>query len=105
MSRKRIKPRCPCRGASLPERLGIDPAMVHMGANQQALFNLIKANPRGLSVEVIRDRILTTSRRGEPYCNSIVAVMAKHVNDKIKPWGLRIQATGGIGSVYRLIRI
>lgn len=87
------------------DRLGVDAATVHLGANQQALFNIMKANASGISAETIRERILTTNRNGEPYNPSIVAVMAKHVNDKIKPWGLRIQSTGGPGSVYRLIRI
>jgi hypothetical protein len=84
---------------------GIDARTVHLGANQQALFNLLKANASGISAEAIRERILTTSRNGEVYNPNIVAVMASHINKKIKPWGLRIQSTGGPGSVYRLIQI
>jgi hypothetical protein len=104
MSPRNKRYNCPCCGTPM-SKPGIDARTVHLGANQQALFNLLKANASGISVDAIRNRILTTNRDGDSYNSSIVAVMASHINKKIKPWGLRIQSTGGPGSVYRLIQI
>lgn len=87
------------------QQLGVDAATVTMGANQRALFNLMKNNASGISAAVIKDRVFTTNRDGDPHCHNIVAVTASQVNSKIKAWGLRIKSTGGPGSVYRLVRL
>ena len=96
--------RCPCCGAPLAEELGIKPS-VRLGPNQQALFDLLRRHPQGITNEAIRERLFATNRKGDPYHGSIVAVMTHHVNRKIKPWGLAIRGTGGPGSVYQLVQI
>lgn len=98
---------CPCCGHSLDKPIGIDGARVWLGANQQALFNIVKAHPDGIAAEAIRQRLFSTSRKGKPYsrCDSIVAATANYTNKKLKLWGLKIVSTGGPGSVYRLVRL
>lgn len=98
---------CPCCGASLAAPIGIDGDRVWLGANQQALFNILKAHPEGISAEAVRQRLFSQSRKGEPYarCESIVAATANYTNKKIAKWGLRIVSTKGPGSVYRLVRL
>ena len=103
MTRQPKNYRCPCCGHPM-EQPGVDKPVVTMGPNQQALFNLLKANPDGISAAAIRDRVFTTNRDGDPHCHNIVAVVTANVNKKIKAWGLRISSTGGPGSVYRLVR-
>ena len=87
------------------EQPGIDAVAVTLGPNQQALFNIMKAHPDGISAKTIHDRLFTTNRDGDPHCHNIVAVTASKLNEKIKAWGLRIKGTGGPGSVYRLVRL
>ena len=101
-SKKQYK--CPCCGAPMP-KLGIDRSKPYLGSNQQALFNLIKTCPNGITSEAIRERLLTTNRDGDAYSHHIVPTMAAQINKKIKAWGLQIKATGGPGSVYRLIQL
>ena len=98
---------CPCCGAVLEAPIGIDGTRVWLGANQQALFNIVKKHPAGISADVIRQRLFSRSRNGEPYahCDSIVAATANYTNKKIKAWGLKIVSTKGPGSVYRLVRL
>lgn len=107
MSHVKKRYKCPCCNRPIDAQLGIDPNEVRLGANQQALFDLLKKHPHGLAVDVIRERIFHTARHGGCYqrSQSIVAVVACHVNKKIKAWGLKIKGTGGPGSVYRLIRL
>lgn len=98
---------CPCCGAALDAPIGINGDRIWLGANQQALFNIVKAHPDGISAETIRDRLFTISRKGESYarCGSIVAATANYTNRKIAAWGLKIVSTKGPGSVYRLVRL
>jgi hypothetical protein len=106
--RKRLKMRtkCPCCGQGLPQPIALsDPNMVHLPTQQQALFNLVKANPEGLTSAQIRERIFHTNKDGEPYCHQIVPTTTHHVNEKIAPWGLKIVASGGPGSVFRLVAL
>jgi hypothetical protein len=95
--------RCPCCGTPM-EQLGRD-ASIHLGPVQQALFDIMKKHPNGIPCETIRERVFHTSRRGERYSRNIVWVVAHNVNKKIKQWGLKIEGTGGPGSIYRLIRL
>ena len=100
--------RCPCCGQAVSIDL-LDNAVPEnffwLGAMQQGLFDLVKKHPQGISAESIRDRLYANSRNGSESQHNIVAVMARHVNKKLKPLGLRIKGTGGPGSVYRLIKL
>lgn len=98
---------CPCCGSTLDAPLGIDGKRAWLGPNQQALFNILKRHPDGITASAIRDRIFTASRKGTPYvaCDSIVAATANYTNKKLASWGLRIVSTKGPGSVYRLVRL
>ena len=94
--------RCPCCGTPMKQP-GVDRTKVVFGPRQQALFNVLKACPDGLSVQEILERIGGNSI-------NLISVMAHHINRKIaKPeplgWGIKIKATGGIGSVYRLVKL
>jgi hypothetical protein len=103
---RKVQTKCPCCGQPLAKPIAIaDPAIPYLHTQRQALFNLLKANPQGLTAEQIRARIFHTKRNGEPYCEKVVSVTLHHLNKKIAPWGLKVAATGGWGSVYRLVQL
>jgi hypothetical protein len=99
--------RCPCCGQLTPQLVGFNGAIVKLGPNQQALFNVLKASPHGISCAAIRERIFTSKRDGDTYCHNIVAVTTHYVNKKIAKFKppLKIVSTGGHGSIYRLVRL
>jgi hypothetical protein len=80
-------------------------SMVHLSANEQALFNLVKSCREGISARAILERIWHTNRNGEPYCHQMVPTVTVKTNKKIAAWGLKITATGGPGSVYWLVQL
>ena len=103
-SNRKVRTKCPCCGQALAQPIELaDPAMVHLPTQQQALFNLVKSNPQGLTGMQIRERIFHTNRNGEPYCDRIVGVTVYHLNKKIAAWGLKLSAISGPGSIYRLV--
>ncbi len=106
MKRKYLT-KCPCCGQALPAPIALtNGGMVHLSANEQALFNLIKSTAaQGITARAILERLFHTNRDGEPYSHQIVPTTASHVNKKISAWGLKIAATGGPGSIYRLVQI
>jgi|HubBroStandDraft_4_1064222.scaffolds.fasta_scaffold00027_41 hypothetical protein len=99
--------RCPCCGQLTPDLVGFEGKVVHMGPNQQALFNLLKKAPQGLSHEAIRERVFPSRSNGDDYCHNIVAVTTHYVNKKIAQFKppLKIVSTKGHGSIYRLVRL
>lgn len=103
MSARKIVTRCPCCQQQIPEPLGFRPA-IHLGAMQERLFQILRRAPDGLTCGQIIDVIYANRRDGGP-AHNIVSVMAKCINRKIVPLGLRIRGTGGPGSVYRLLRV
>ena len=108
VSNRRKGKQCPCCGQAVSVDL-LDNAVPEnffwLGAMQQALFDLVKKHPQGIKACDIKDRIYASTRDGGASQHNIVAVMARHVNKKLKPLGMRIKGTGGPGSVYRLIKI
>lgn len=107
MSGSRKNYRCPCCGQLTPDLVGFNGDVVHMGPNQQALFNLLKRSPQGVSCEAIRERVFTSKRDGDTYCHNIVAVTTHYVNKKIAKFKppLKIVSTKGHGAIYRLVRL
>ena len=105
-SKRKVRTKCPCCGQPLAHPIELaDPAMVHLPTQQQALFNLVKSNPQGLTGMQIRERLFHTNRNGDPYCDRIVGVTAHMLNKRIAAWGLKVSATWGAGSVYRLVQL
>jgi hypothetical protein len=107
MTKPKMQTKCPCCGHALAEPVALsDDNMVHLSTNEQALFNLIKANGAdGITCRAILERLFHTNRDGEPYSHNIVAVTAHNANVKIVAWGLKLVSTGGPGSVYRLVQL
>ena len=95
--------KCPCCGQEVSDFLWVDRELVRLGAMQQRLVNILKAAPEGLTVYDVVDRLYSSSASGGPSGNNIIAVMAAHINKKLKPLGISIRGTGGPGSVYRLV--
>jgi hypothetical protein len=94
--------RCPCCGQTVPDPIGFRPGL-HLGAMQERLLRVLQRAPDGLTVRQIVDVVYANVRDDPPAHNS-VAVMARQMNRKLAPLGLRIKGTGGPGSVYRLLR-
>ena len=93
-----------------PDQVGFNGDVVHMGPNQQALFNLLpESHPDGISHQAIRARIFTSRRDGEHLLPpQIVAVTTHYVNKKhrsVSKPPLKIVSTKGHGSIYRLVRL
>ena len=106
MTKRKVRTKCPCCGQQLAQPITLaDPNMVHLHGQQQALFNLMKSCPTGLTSSQIRDRIFHTNEQGEPYCRQIVQAHTFHLNKRIAAWGLKVVSTGGRGSVYRLVQL
>lgn len=104
MTRRKVRIRCPCCGQDLPKPIPLaDPSMVHLSAQEQALFNIVKANPQGLAAAQIHARIFHTNRWGEAATPQMVPTVARNVNKKIAQWGMRIKNTGGRGSTYFMV--
>ena len=105
-SKRKVRTKCPCCGQPLAQPIELaDPTMVHLPTQQQALFNLVKSTPQGLTGMQIRERLFHTNRNGEPYCDRIVGVTVYHLNKKIAAWGLKLSAMSGPGSIYRLVAL
>lgn len=71
---------------------------------QYRLFHALRRAPDGLQCYELVDILYGNDPNGGPLHN-IIAVMARQINKKIEPMGLRIKGTGGPGSVYRLLRV
>lgn len=87
----------------MPDPIGFRPK-VHFGAMQFRLFQALRRAPDGLRCGELIDILYAQDPDGGPLHN-IIAVMAKQINRKIAPMGLRIKGTGGPGSVYRLLQV
>lgn len=107
MAKRKFRNKCPCCGHDLAEPVAItNGEMVHLSANEQALFNLVKScRETGISARAILERIWHTNKNGDPYCHQMVPTVALHTNKKIAAWGMKIVGTGGPGSVYRLVQL
>jgi hypothetical protein len=102
-SRRKVHHRCPCCEQPVPDPIGFRPK-VHLGAMQYRLFHALRRAPDGLRCAELIDILYAQDRNGGPLHN-IIAVMARQINRKIEPMGLRIKGTGGPGSVYRLLQV
>ncbi len=102
MSARKLVTHCPCCQQPIPDPIGFRPG-IHLGAVEARLFQTLRRAPDGLTCGELIDIIYANRRDGGPEHN-IISVMAKNINRKIAPLGLRIKGTGGPGSVYRLLR-
>ena len=103
----KYRTKCPCCGHQLDQPVALTNGdMVHLSANEQALFNLVKSTgSTGIEARAILERIWHTNKNGEPYCHQMVPTVTVKTNKKIAAWGMKIVATGGPGSVYRLVQL
>lgn len=90
---------CPTCGRAFP------PVIEVGGKRRQALFDYVANHPEGVTVWQIIETVWADDPNGGPEQTNIVPVMAKQINRKLKKLGLscRIKATGGPGSLYRLV--
>jgi hypothetical protein len=78
--------------------------LVHLSVNEQALFNVIKASPKGITCDAIMERVFYRCRTGDAYKGTkVVHVTAHWLNKKIAAWGLKVVSSGGAGSTYYLV--
>ena len=92
--KRKIRTKCPCCGHALTAPIiGARNAdrIAWLSVGEQSLFNLLKANPNGLTNKQIHERIFHTNRWGEPSSRNIVPTVTRKVNAKIAPWGMTIK--------------
>jgi hypothetical protein len=80
--------------------------LIHLSANESALFNVLKSNPKGITCAAIMERVFYRCHTGEPYKgNKVVPVTAHWLNKKIAAWGMKVISSGGPGSTYYLVEL
>ena len=101
--RKPPRTRCPCCGA-IVAALHVD-KMPRMGANQQALINIVRAAKGGrVPTLELADRIWASDANGGPKLPlKTIAVMVRQINVKTLPFKFRIACGGGNRDGYRLL--
>ncbi len=106
MVKPKFRTRCPCCNQPLANPIALaDPSMVKLSCMEQTLFNAVKAQPDGITSWQLRERVFHTDGKGEMYSHRFVATVKANANKKIAPWGMKISATGGQNSVYRLVQV
>lgn len=95
--------RCPCCEQLLAEPIGFREKL-HLGVMQARLFHALRRAPDGLTAPELHGILYAQASDGGPDVR-VISVMAKHINRKIIPLGLKIRGTGGPGSVFHLLQV
>ena len=104
--KRKVRTRCPCCSQLLSKPIELaDRNMVHLSMQEQALFNIVKANPNGITHTQIHERVFYSNRWGEPCTPQVIPTVARNINRKIDKWGMKIIMTGGPGSTYYLVAL
>jgi hypothetical protein len=76
------------------------------GKVRQRLYDYISKHPEGVSLQDIADYVYAEKPDGGPkWAESSLYITIQRVNRKLLAYGKLIKATGGPGSVYRIIDV
>ena len=90
---------CECCGHPIPPE-GV--RSVLKGYQLQFYDIVERAGTVGIGGKELKERLYAGTHAGGPVSSSIIAVMAKHLQKKLKPFGLPLYASRGKGSTYQL---
>jgi hypothetical protein len=90
---------CPHCGQIIPPKIRVG------GKRRQAMYDYIAVHPEGVTVWQVLEHVYADDPNGGPDKHNVIAVVAKQINNIIKPFGLRIKGSGGPGSRYTLQQI
>ena len=93
--------RCCCCGQLIPP-----PAEVFQNARvKQRIYEYIAAHPEGVSRRQVVEAVYADDPDGGPEYMNVIAVHVKQMNPKLATLGVRLVASGGPHSVYRLVAL
>lgn len=75
------------------------------GTRRQAMVDYIAKHPEGVTVWQILGAVYADDPNGGPEKHNLVSVMAHQANTKLIDQGWKINATGGPGSRYTLVKL
>jgi hypothetical protein len=89
---------CPCCKRPLP------PKIIVGGRIRQRVLDYV-AKSAGVTTQQIMDHVYADDPNGGPDSVNVITSTVRHINKRIKPYGLRIKGSGGPGSTYSLVRL
>jgi hypothetical protein len=75
------------------------------GKRRQAMLDFLILRTDGATVWDIMGAVYANDIGGGPEKPNIISVMVMRINEQIAHRGFKVRATGGPGSVYRLVRV
>ena len=83
----------------------LPPSLEVTGTKRRKMLEYLAKSPNGVTVWQILDAVYADDPNGGVTKHNIISVMAHAINKQIEPQGFKIRATGGPGSLYRLVAL
>ena len=94
--------KCPCCGGTGEVDVELP---VRLTPTQRRIWDALRHAPHGLTITALAERVYTDADGGPEWALNCISVHAHHANKRLAVAGMRITASKGHGSVYRLEKL